>query len=184
MSSVLVFITMDSNESHKVMEFQCGPMRSIALPLGAVWIPDQPGYWTREATDATIFAEIAKSFPAQDTNGVPLPQPVSYKIIEREELPQDREFRDAWEHDGTTVRHNMPKARTIHLAHLRQARVDALGKLDREWMRATGQGKKQEVDAIEAQRQVLRDLPATLGIAEARTVDELKGCWPAELPPL
>ena len=182
MSAVLVFITMDSGEVHKVMEFQCGPMRSETLPVGAVWIPDKPGHWTREATDANLFAEITKSFPAVDTNGLPMPQPVSYKIVRRDELPTDRTYRDAWEHDGIKVQHNMPKARAIHLAHLRQARVDKLGALDAEWMKATGQNKKQDADAIEAQRQALRDLPTTLALDAATTVEALKALWPEGLP--
>ena len=38
-------------------------------------------------------------------------------------------------------------------------------------MRATGQGKKQEADRIEAKRQALRDLPDVEGV---KTIEELK----------
>lgn len=49
--------------------------------------------------------------------------------------------------------------------------------LDREWMRSVGQGKKADADEIEARRQTLRDLPATLDTDSAATIDELKAKW-------
>jgi hypothetical protein len=182
MSTVLVFLTMDSDETHKVMEFQCGPMRSVTLPYGAQWVPDMPGYWTREATDANIIAEIAKACPPMAAAGIPLPQCVSFKVITQEDIPKSREFRDAWEHDGTTIVHNMEKARQIHMVHLRQARVDALGALDMAWMQAIGQKDSTVADAIEAQRQALRDLPNTVPVETAQTVKELTVMWPEGLP--
>jgi hypothetical protein len=46
--------------------------------------------------------------------------------------------------------------------------------LDGQWTRATGQGKKAEQDAVEAERQKWRDAPADPRIDVAQTVEELK----------
>ena len=178
MEPVYVFLTMDSGEVHRVMEFQCGPMRSQTLPYGAQWLPDMPGYWTREATDANIIAEIAKACPPTAAAGIPLPQCTAFKRITLAELPKSREFRDAWEHDGTTVIHNMARAKQIHLTHLRQARTDALYALDTDWMKAIGQKDQAAADAIEAKRQALRDSPDTLPLDAATTVEALSAIWP------
>jgi len=126
------------------------------------------------------MAELIKSFPevAADT-GERLSQPVSYRLISDFALPEDRTYRGAWRDDGAGAQivHDMGKAREIHLAGVRRARAAKLEGLDRDWMRATGQGKKRDADVIEAKRQALRDLPTTLGVEDAKTIDELKAKW-------
>lgn len=107
---------------------------------------------------------------------------VDIKIIEEIDLPSDRTFRNAWTYDGQRVCVDMPKARTLHLDRIRQARKPVLDQLDKDWMRAMGQRKQAEADTIEAQRQVLRNLPQTLDLTQATTAEELKAIWPAELP--
>ena len=101
---------------------------------------------------------------------------VSYRFIEYWDLPQDRTYRDALKDHGTHIGHDMPKARQIHIGHARIARIPKLEQLDKDWMRATGQNKKAEADTLEAERQRLRDLPATLTplVEAAQTVDDLK----------
>jgi hypothetical protein len=107
---------------------------------------------------------------------------VTVSLHEASELPADRTFRNAWTHDGSRVTVDMPKARVLHMDHIRRARQPVLDQLDKDWMKATGQRKSAEADAIEAQRQVLRDIPQTLDLTQAATPDELKALWPVELP--
>jgi hypothetical protein len=95
--------------------------------------------------------------------------------------PDDRGFREAWKLQAESIEVDMPKARTIHMDRIRVRRNQMLDDLDKEWNRATGQRKQAEADAIEAQRQTLRDLPQTFDLNTAATPDELKAVWPDEL---
>jgi hypothetical protein len=181
---VPVAVTMDDG-STAILSFMVRGS-SPTLPYGARWEDGRgtTGIWVREPTDANVFAELSKACPAMDQLGVPKPQPVRYRVVERESIPKDRTYRDALRHTDQGFHHDLARAKELHLDKIRRARTAAIGELDKDWMKATGRGDQQAAADVEAQRQVLRDLPATLGIAEARTVDELKGCWPAELPPL
>ena len=175
---VRIAITMDDG-TVAVMAF-ITKSRSPTLPKGAVWLED--GYWYREPNDANIFAEITKAFRPVDSLGIPLPQPTSYKVITTAEEPSDRAYRNAWVFDGKKIVHDMPKARAIHLDKVRRARTRRMGELDVMWSRAAARNDKQAAEAIEAERQALRDAPATLPVDSAQTVDELKAIWPADLP--
>jgi len=168
---------------------------SPTLPYGATWNPD--GTWQREPTDANIFAEISKAFPGVDQNGLPKPQPISYKVIEPSSIPADRSYRNAWVFDGAKVDHDIEKAKAIHLDKIRRARTRALGELDIEYSKLSAQAavaeaakdnktkaeKTAEALAIEGKRQALRDAPQTLDLSNVTTIDELKAIWPEELPP-
>jgi len=176
---VYIFIMMDSGETHRVMEFQTRG-RSPTLPFGAKWIGGEGGaptdgvplnWWSRSPTAENVASEVTKSCPLVDAFGVRLPQPVSHRIVDRAELPTDREYRDAWTHDGVTVTHDMQRAKAIHLTKLRAARARLFVELDAEWMKATGQKDSVTADAIEEQRQVLRDLPS---LDTVTTIEELK----------
>jgi hypothetical protein len=111
--------------------------------------------------------------------------PVDATLVD---LPDDwtppdgnRAYRAAWKLNGSKVEVDMPKARAIHMNYIRRARDKKLAELDPLWMKATGQKKAVEADAIEAQRQKLRDIPQTLDLSQAATPDDLKAIWPAEL---
>jgi hypothetical protein len=175
---VYVAVTL-SNGSLTVLQFYT-QTSSPTLPPGAVWLAN--GDWTREPTPENIQAELRRAFPPFDTFGRPNPQPVSWHVVPLEALPADRTYRNAWRSDGTHVYHDMPHARTLHLDLVRQARLEKLGELDRAWMRATGQGDVEAAAAVEAERQVLRDLPVTLAVDTANTIEELSALWPKELP--
>lgn len=125
----------------------------------------------REASPENIEAEIARA-------GVPC---ASWRVVDPASLPADRTFRNAWADDGSTIGHDMAKAKAIHMDRIRAARAPKLEELDAQWMRATGQSKTAEVAQIEALRQKLRDLPQTLDLSKAATVEELKSIWPADL---
>jgi len=104
---------------------------------------------------------------------------VSFREIGRADIPADRTFRAAWS-AGMVV--DMAKARTIHMASIRKARDAALPALDVEFSKALGRRDNAKADAVEAQRQVLRDLPTTFDLTGAKTPEELKALWPEGLP--
>lgn len=103
------------------------------------------------------------------------------RIVFAENVPEDRTFRNAWEHDREKIVVNMDKARNIHLERIRTARDAKLRELDVETMKAIGKGDNGARDAVEVRKQVLRDLPQTIDLKKAKTTEELKALWPAEL---
>jgi hypothetical protein len=74
---------------------------------------------------------------------------------------------------------NMDKAREIHREKVREARNPKLAAKDVEFQRALETGA--DTSAIVADKQALRDAPASAAIEAATTSDELKASWDAEL---
>jgi len=125
--------------------------------------------WTRQATDAAIQSEI-------DRTALPA-KAVSWRRIQRGDLPESRAFRDAWTDTGRAVDHDLPKVRQIHLGRLRQQRDSELAKLDAETMKALGKGDNKKRDEVEAAKQALRDMPQRVGplLEAAETVEAIAG---------
>jgi hypothetical protein len=134
--------------------------RGNVLPRGAQWLGD--GWWSRPPTTENIDHEVRQH------TGI-----VSWRHITAADVPADRSYRDAWTDNGT-ITHDMPIARGIHRERVRRRRREAFEQLDAEWMRAIGQNRRAEADAIEAQRQLWRDAPANPLIDTAQTVEDLK----------
>ena len=76
----------------------------------------------------------------------------------------------------------MPKARLLHMAHIRTARDKALLALDLPFMRAVETGNLLEQQRIGAEKQVLRDIPQTFDLSIHPTPEALKAAWPLSLP--
>ena len=77
---------------------------------------------------------------------------------------------------------DMAKARAIHLAEIRRVRDAELVKKDVPFMRAVEAGDASAQSTIGAEKQVLRDIPATFSLNGYGDPDTLKAAWPAELP--
>jgi hypothetical protein len=160
--TILVAVTMPDGLHITVLATAA---RGNVLPEGASWLDESTGWWVRPPTQAVIESELKKACPGA----------LSWRIIQESDLPTGgRTYRNAWVDTGTSVVHDMPKARDVHRDLIRKLRVPALKELDAQWMRATGQGKKAEADAIESQRQALRDAPADPRIDAAANTEELK----------
>jgi len=163
--SVLIAMTMPDG-SVQIMNFGV-VARGDVLPSGATWLKDE-GWWLRDPTSATIEDEISKVFPTGE-------RPVSWRRIEPSEIKeQDRVFRGAWKDTGKAIEPDLTKSKALKADMIRKERKVALRDLDAEWMRAMGQGKKAEVEAVEAKRQKWRDAPADPRIEAAQSVEELK----------
>lgn len=151
--------------------------RGDMLPFGAEWADKAEAIWMREPTPANLEHEIGR------TAG--LSRPIKgYRKIDDIEVPADRTYRNALRDRGDKLDWDMPAARELHREKLRHARASAFVRLDGEWMKAQGQGKTAEADAVEAKRQMLRDLPDDPKIEDATTIQELKAVWNDELSPL
>lgn len=140
--------------------------RGDSLPQGATWAGNNSdsGYWHRPTSPENIQAEVLKTFGSQALSWEHAPG-----LVRDPEEPTTYHAARTW--DGKKIGHDMTKAREIHLGRLRSQREEKFKALDGEWMRAQGQGKKAEADAIEAKRQQLRDLP---DVNMAQTLEELK----------
>jgi hypothetical protein len=98
------------------------------------------------------------------------------------ELPKDLYFRDAWELVGGKVLVNMPRARSIHLDRIREARDAALLGLDVKFLRAVESHDTVAQDELRTLRIELRDIPETFDLGNDRdTPERLKSRWPDNL---
>jgi hypothetical protein len=132
--------------------------------------------WEREPTAESISAEIARASASFDA----VQQPIkSWRIIEREHIPADRDYRNALRDDGKKLHHHMPHAREIHRELLRADRRELWLQMDGEYLRAIETGGK--ATAVAAKKQKLRDAPAHPAIERAKTIDELKPLTLAKL---
>lgn len=73
---------------------------------------------------------------------------------------------------------DMDRARALHRARLKAARLPLLASLDIAWQRAMEGGDTARAAEIVAQKQVLRDLPASPAIDAAETPDQLLAALP------
>lgn len=137
--------------------------------------------WSKPATDAAIDAEVQKTSASLSDH----PPIVSWRRMDRRELPEDRVYRNALTDKDGTLQHDMPKARNIHRDRMREARVYKLQDLDVAMLRVateiTGPKKTQGQAIIAEKKQRLRDITQLPEIEAAQTVDELKAIWPDEL---
>lgn len=101
-----------------------------------------------------------------------VPAGKNYKVIDKSSLPTDRHFRNAWKSEDSKVDVDMVKASVIHLDRIRIARDKKLKELDIETLRGND---------VQAEKQVLRDLPGNFDLSGATTPDALKKLWPKEL---
>ena len=76
---------------------------------------------------------------------------------------------------------DMPKARIVHMDHIREARNVEIEKLDVPYMRAVEAADTEEQASISTQKQTLRDIPETFDLEGYTTPATLKDAWPDEL---
>ncbi len=111
-----------------------------------------------------------------------VPAGARWKVIEERAYPADREFRDAWVFDAEKgIGVDLAKAGEILMARLRLRRDEALAALDVPFMRAVEAADAAEQKRVAAEKQKLRDLPATVSLDGVRNVIDLKNRWPRGL---
>ena len=88
----------------------------------------------------------------------------------------------AWEMDTDgSPKIDMPKARIVHMDHIREARNVEIAKLDVPYMRAVEAADTEDQTNISNQKQTLRDIPETFDLEGYTTPATLKDAWPEEL---
>lgn len=158
--TVFVAITCQDG-SVAIMQYVTKQQRTLVKDDAGNFI--DPG-WTREASAENINAEIAKS----NINAV------SWEIINPEDVPTDRTFRNAWKMAGKKLDIDMDKAREMTKERLRAERAPLLAAQDAEFMKALESGDKTRMDKVAAEKQKLRDITASPALAAAKTPDDLK----------
>lgn len=108
---------------------------------------------------------------------------ISHWVESRDNVPQDRYFRNAWSAstDAKKVLVDMAKAKAVHVEKLREVRNEKLSQLDTEFMRAIEAKDVAKQNAISAKKQALRDMPLDPGFDRHSTPDALKAFVPESL---
>lgn len=121
-------------------------------------------------------AEALQTMSVEEVAAKDVPKGLPYRIVDRDKIPKDRTFRNAWTDDlpTDTVDIDLNKARVIHLESLRRLRNEKLKESDVAFMKALESGDIVEQDRLKLVRQALRDLPKTLDLTVATTAEELK----------
>jgi len=95
----------------------------------------------------------------------------------------DGTFRKAWDYVGNALTVDMPTARGVHMARIRNARNIQLAAKDITFMRAMEAGDTSAQVTIATEKQVLRDIPQTFDLTtDNDTPVELLAKWPEGLP--
>ena len=100
------------------------------------------------------------------------PRGKSFVVVFADEVPSDRTYRGAWKAANGGVEVDMPRARVIHMGRIRVKRDKELKRLDIETMKGLD---------VQAEKQILRDLPETFDLSVATTPEELTALIPPEL---
>ena len=99
---------------------------------------------------------------------------MQWELINLADIPNDREFRDAWVIGDKTVNIEVTRARDCIRNKLRELRTPIFQKLDEEFMRAVEDNDTASIATIKAKKQALRDLPQRTEILNANNIAELK----------
>lgn len=97
------------------------------------------------------------------------------RVVNSEDLPSDRMFRDAWTIDGTI---DLYQAKEIWKDKIRNARERRLKELDITWMKAIEKGHMEEAASIARLKQELRDITKREELNDATSIEEIKSFWP------
>jgi hypothetical protein len=114
------------------------------------------------------FESLQEIIDKANPNGYPS------RIVNVSFIPTDRTFRNVWtdNNPNDAVDVDMPKARGLWMAYIRELRDKKLQELDIEQLKGND---------VAAEKQVLRDLPANVNLDAATTPDQLKAIMPDEL---
>lgn len=137
----------------------------------SILIPSPNARLEGETDDALIARIRARDVPDDATH---------VSVCDASEIPADRTFRNAWKRSGKSVQVDMPEAREIHMARIREVRNAKLAQMDIA-EKLAAQGVKGDLQTIRAKMQALRDIPQTLDLTQAKTPEQLKTLWPEEL---
>jgi hypothetical protein len=144
----------------------------VFLIASAAWAQDRVCF-TRPDGGVSVMTPAAEVSLAQImAEDVPVGA-TAVRLCDSAALPPDREFRNAWTDDGTSVTVGLAKARDIQKERIERARLrKARELLEREMMG----------ENVTSEKAALRAIDAKALVDAAATVAALKAAWPAMLP--
>lgn len=157
----------------------------INLPDGRLRVSNPSSRLLQEFMSYGLSEMEAVRLIAENWGGLPeFPNPIAVTddmIVDKntDAIPDDRTYRDAWVGLPNRVKVDIPKARVVHLSHIRSARAKAFVDLDNGIR--TGEDAGEPTTLLRQRRKALRDLPQTFDLSGATTPKELKALWPTEL---
>lgn len=96
-------------------------------------------------------------------------------VVASIKAPKNRIFRDAWKYSGDgKIEVDIKKAQEIHMNRIREVRNERLKELDIETLKNIK--NLEELQRIEDQKQILRDIPRTLAPFNVKNP-----AWPGQL---
>ena len=104
------------------------------------------------------WAETEEEFIARITERDVPANAIDVHVVDEDDVPTDRTFRNAWSHDGKVFGVDMGKAREITKMRLRFERAGSLAALDIAYLRADEAGDTRLKADIAAEKQRLRDI--------------------------
>lgn len=106
----------------------------------------------------------------------------SLKVIDKDKLPKDRYFRDAWKPcDKKGIKEDLKKCRDIHMDNLRIERNKKLEKLDKEALLALEVEDKRKLMDIKIKKQELRHMPEHCDLDKCKSPKTIKEYVPEVL---
>lgn len=116
-----------------------------------------------------------------------IPAGVPYTIVEENDIPKDRLFRDCWKNDLSI---DMEKAKTVWQDHWRDVRKSTFKVADIEFLKALQAWVKKNIPRAEApelhetidRSEALRDVTLT-DLSGVKTTEDLRAVWPEILNP-
>ena len=133
------------------------------------------------AVDSVVdpMEHVAKWLPADQA------QVTSAREIDRADLPNNPEFKDAWEDDGQKIAVNMPIAREIHANHIARALIAEIARLKVKEREERINGNTAQADTHASTITALEALNLNvlaMQIANASNPTALSAIWPANMP--
>lgn len=125
--------------------------------------------------------------PRLDAAGNVVMKPFAVDAVEcnRDDIPADRTFRDAWRRDGARpVRIDMPAAREIHRQRLEARSVERASRLREEYLQADEDGDAARSAQLKARIRGMRQRLAALDLNAAQTPEDLKVITDEEIGPV
>lgn len=119
-----------------------------------------------------LSEEALKNKTIKQLAKIVVPSGLDYTVIDSAKLPEDTTYSQAWALGTKSVTIDIDKARDIKMGYIRELRNEKLAELDLETLKG--------VD-VQAEKQVLRDLPEKVDLSVIEDLEELKAFIPEVL---
>lgn len=134
--------------------------------------PDGGVYMLSPAPGVTLEYVLANDVPPGYTDA---------RIVDESILPEDRQYRGAWKDNGASVGIDLEKAKAVHKETLKREVLSKSKKLEEEIAVAEVFGTQQEVNALTAKKNKIKNDAKALNLNSITTIEDLKAAWPVDL---